>query len=98
MAESEKSGGLAAGLAHAAAEFAHTPFPYLLGMGLMFMGAKWDGHFHDQKGCYQLQEIKGAVYKVDSCFGKVEQVKPEATQPPTSPAQVGVSSPTPVAK
>lgn len=76
MAESEKSGGLAAGIAHAAAELAHTPLPYLLGMGLMFIGFRWDGHLHDQKGCFQLQEIKGVVYKVDTCSGKVEEVKP----------------------
>ena len=92
MAESEKSGGLAAGLAHAAAEFAHTPFPYLLGMGLMLMGAKWDGHFHDQKGCYQLQELKGTVYKVDTCSGKVEELKPEIKQPLTTAPQEGTSS------
>ncbi len=75
MAETNKSGGLAAGIAHAAAELAHTPLPYLLGMGLMFIGIRWDGHLHDQKGCFQLQEIKGVVYKVDTCSGKVEQIK-----------------------
>lgn len=80
MAESEKTGGLAAGLAHAAAAFANTPFPYLLGVGLMLMGSKWDGHLVDQKGCYQLQEIKGIVYKIDTCTGKTEELKTEAKQ------------------
>jgi len=70
MAEQEKSGGLAAGLAHAAAAFAHTPFPYLLGVALMILATRWDGHLHDQKGCLQLQELKGIVYKVDTCTGK----------------------------
>lgn len=76
----EKLGGLAAGLAHAAAAFANTPFPYLLGVALMLTGTKWDGHLHDQKGCYQLQEIKGVVYKVDTCSGKVEEIKPETNK------------------
>jgi hypothetical protein len=70
-----KSGGLAAGLAHAAAAFADTPFPYLLGMALIYVATKWDGHLHDQKGCFQLQEIKGIVYKVDTCTGKAEELR-----------------------
>jgi hypothetical protein len=51
--EYKPSGGIGAGMAHAAAALAHTPLPYLLGMALMLTGIKWDGHLHDQKGCFQ---------------------------------------------
>lgn len=77
MTEEQKPvGGLASGIAHAAAALANTPLPYLLGLALMFTGLKWDGHLHDQKGCFQLQEVKGVVYKVDTCSGKAEELKP----------------------
>jgi len=93
MAESEKTGGLAAGLAHAAAELAHTPLPYLLGVGLMFIGIRWDGHLHDQKGCFQLQEIKGVVFKVDTCSGKVEELKPPVAQGNNAASPAAQSTP-----
>jgi hypothetical protein len=76
--EYKPSGGIGAGMAHAAAALAHTPLPYLLGMALMLTGIKWDGHLHDQKGCFQLQEVKGVIYKVDTCSGKTEELKPVA--------------------
>jgi hypothetical protein len=72
----EKSGMVSA-IAHAMAAFAHTPFPYLLGVALMMLATRWDGHIFDQKGCFQLQEIKGIIYKVDTCTGKAEELNPK---------------------
>jgi hypothetical protein len=46
------------------------------------------GVHYNQKGCFQLQEIKGVVYKVDTCSGKVEELKPPVApgNSATSPA------------
>ena len=75
MTESKApSGGLAAGIAHAAAAFAQTPFPYLVGLGLMWAGAHWDGHIVNQAGCVKLEDAHGVTYAVNSCTGKVEPV------------------------
>lgn len=86
MTEQEKPGGLAAGLAYMGADFANTPFPYLLGLAFMFAAVHWDGHLHDQKGCFQLQEIKDRVFKVDTCTGKTEEIKISETQQPPNPS------------
>lgn len=37
---------------------------------------KWDGHIHAQTKCFELKEIAGKVFKVDSCTGEVEEVTP----------------------
>jgi hypothetical protein len=85
--ENKQSGGIWTAIALAAKEWAQTPFPYLLGGALLITGGKWDGHLHDQKGCFQLQEVKGAIYKVDTCSGKTEEVKPAPTvSKPIEPA------------
>jgi hypothetical protein len=75
----EKTSGVTAAVAHAAAAFAGTPFPYLLGLACMMAAIHWDGHLRDTKGCFQLQEIHGVVYKVDTCEGKIEAVKSDNT-------------------
>lgn len=93
MAEEQKtSGSIWTAVAIAAKEWANTPFPYLLGGALLILGSKWDGHLHDQKGCFQLQEIKGAIYKVDTCSGKTEEVKPGQTLPKPSESQRGATA------
>ena len=43
---------------------------------LVMFASQWDGHFHDRRGCVQLQEISEVVYKVDSCTGKTELLNP----------------------
>lgn len=87
MTNSPKSGWAhaAAALGNAAAAFAHTPFPYLLGMALIFLATRWDGHIFDQKGCFQLQEIQGRIFKVDTCTGKAEELPPAETAHALSP-------------
>jgi hypothetical protein len=50
-------------------------------MALIFVATRWDGHLHDQKGCFQLQELRGKTYKVDTCSGKVESID-DPTPPP----------------
>lgn len=50
---------------------------FALPIGVMAISAKWDGHLSDRKGCVQLQEIQGKVYKVDTCTGDVELLKIE---------------------
>ncbi len=66
-------------IAHAAAALADSPLAFGLGFGLLFglplLATHWDGHLTDRRGCVQLQEMKGKVYKVDTCTGKVEEVK-----------------------
>ena len=72
-------------LATAFANLGDSPFGGLLGVALFFLVifgfvllmVKWDGHIYNRKGCVQLQEIKGKVFKVDTCTGKVERLKEE---------------------
>lgn len=51
---------------------------------LGIIAAKWDGHLYDRKGCLELQEIKGEIYKINSCDNTVEKLEGE---PPTPPAK-----------
>jgi len=37
---------------------------------------KWDGHLQAQTKCFELKEIAGKVFKVNSCTGEVEEVTP----------------------
>lgn len=37
---------------------------------------KWDGHIHAQTKCFELKEISGKVFKVNSCTGEIEEVVP----------------------
>lgn len=75
MEDEVNKGGLWRAVAQAAREWASTPFPYFLGLAFLLAALRWDGSFFDRKGCYQLQELNGVVYKVDSCAGKVERVE-----------------------
>ncbi len=80
MSENEKSGGVVAAIANAFAAWKGTLFPIYLGLAFMALALRWDGHLHDQKGCFQLQEVKDVVYKVNTCSGEVEELKIENLQ------------------
>lgn len=70
------SGAISA-CAEAAKSWTDTPFPYLLGMGLMValatLASKWDGHIYNREGCVRLQVIEKQAFKVDTCSGHVEK-------------------------
>lgn len=57
-------------------EAANSTIGYLICTGLIMLvtciGVKWDGHLYDRRDCVKLQEISGAVYKIDTCTGKTE--------------------------
>ena len=74
MSDAEKH-SLVAGLAHAAAAFAQTPLPYLVGVGVMIAASHWDGHLQSQKGCVEVQHVAGHYFKVDTCTGKTEEIQ-----------------------
>jgi hypothetical protein len=38
---------------------------------------KWDGHLHAQTKCFELKEVAGKIFKVNSCTGEVEEVTPQ---------------------
>ena len=40
-------------------------------------GANWDGHLHPQTKCFELQEVSGKTYKVNTCTGETTEFKPE---------------------
>lgn len=82
----ENKNSLAAAFAHAAAAFAATPLPYLVGMGVVLAATHWDGHLTSQKGCFEIQQIGAQYFKVDTCNGKVEALPVKmVTPPPTVP-------------
>ncbi len=41
---------------------------------------KWDGRIHPQTKCFELQEIKGEAYKVNTCTGEFEKIDIEEHQ------------------
>jgi hypothetical protein len=65
-------------LAEAVAEIAHSQMGYFIGMAIfMFVvsvATKWDGHLFDRKGCIEIQEKNGQLFKVDTCSGDIEQI------------------------
>lgn len=40
-------------------------------------GSKWDGHFHPQEKCFEIKEISGKTYKVNTCTGEVSELELE---------------------
>lgn len=72
-------------ISHAARELASTPLPYFLGVALMFAAIKWDGHLRDPQRCFEIRDIRGTYYKVDTCTGRIEKMEPQpgATLPST---------------
>jgi hypothetical protein len=95
----EEKGGALAAFATMGAAFARTPFPYLLGCALLLWASRWDGHLHEQKGCFQLQETQGKTYKVDTCSGKVEALEePKLPEQRVAPKPNELPVPTPAPK
>lgn len=85
MSVQEKTKELAALIASAAAAISESPMGYLIGMALMLglaaAATRWDGHLYDPRGCVQVQEAGGRIFKVDTCTGKVEELPPSAETP-----------------
>lgn len=46
-----------------------------LAIGLPFLAIKWDGHLHDPANCIRIQKIDDEYYAINSCTGKLEEVK-----------------------
>ena len=42
--------------------------PFVAG-ALIIAASQWDGHLYDRKGCVQLQEVNGQIFKMDTCTG-----------------------------
>ncbi|SER46667.1 hypothetical protein SAMN05421690_10292 [Nitrosomonas sp. Nm51] len=62
--------GLGAGLV--ALAFALGVAAFVFGI----MGAsRWDGQLHPQTKCFELQEIGGKTFKVNTCTGETEEFK-----------------------
>ena len=38
-------------------------------------GSKWDGHLHPQERCFDIKEISGKSYKVNSCTGEISEIE-----------------------
>ena len=52
---------------------------------------KWDGHLHAQTKCFELKEIAGKVFKVNSCTGEVEEVTANAKSEDKSKNPISLS-------
>ena len=62
--------GLGAGLTAFAVAFG------IIGFCLaMTAGMKWDGHLLSQTKCFEVQEISGKVFKVNTCTGEITEYK-----------------------
>ncbi len=60
--------GLGAGLTAFAIAFGVVGF-YLA----LMAGSKWDGHLSQPTKCFELQEISGKLFKVNSCTGEIDE-------------------------
>jgi hypothetical protein len=40
--------------------------------------SKWDGHLVQQTKCFDVKEVSGRAYKVNTCTGEAEELKPTA--------------------
>lgn len=60
--------GLGAGLTAFAIAFGVVGFYLALTAGM-----KWDGHLSPQTKCFEVQEISGKVFKVNTCTGEITE-------------------------
>lgn len=35
---------------------------------------KWDGHLHAQTGCYDIKDVNGTTYRVNTCTGELQKL------------------------
>jgi len=86
MDEENKNIKHASKIAEAVSQLGDSDFGSSLGIGLGILGSfaaiamivaasKWDGHLYNRKDCVTLKEIKGQVYKVDTCTGNITVFK-----------------------
>ncbi len=45
-----------------------------------FAAFNWDGRLHPQTKCFELQEISGELFKVNTCTGDIKKVEIEETE------------------
>ena len=43
----------------------------------MFLGGRWDGHLYPPSPQYQLQEVGGKIYKINTLTGEIVEFNPE---------------------
>lgn len=64
--------------------------------------SRWDGHFHDTKGCTTLQAFHGKLFKVNSCDNNIVNIGsvpydykkiPDNTNNPVLPASPEIKAP-----
>ncbi|QOY51192.1 hypothetical protein [Candidatus Sulfurimonas baltica] len=52
---------------------------FMFGMALMmaavFFGSKWDGHLNPQTKCFEIKEINGKTYQLNTCTGEAKELK-----------------------
>lgn len=75
VAESKGLGEFGTGIGMGAAMVA-----MFLAVPLILFASKWDGHLHEQKQCYELREIEKKLFKLNTCTGKMEEVKLQDTK------------------
>jgi len=46
----------------------------LMMAGIMF-GSKWDGHLNPQTKCFEIKEINGKSYQLNTCTGETKELK-----------------------
>jgi hypothetical protein len=41
---------------------------------MLMLATKWDGKLHEEKPCYEIKEIEGKAYKLNTCTGELEAI------------------------
>jgi hypothetical protein len=46
-------------------------------IGLSPAASKWDGHLYPQTKCFEIHEVAGKIFKVNTCTGETVEIKSE---------------------
>jgi hypothetical protein len=38
-------------------------------------GSKWDGHLHPQEKCFEIKELSGKTFRVNTCTGEFSELE-----------------------
>ncbi len=47
---------------------------FFMFMPMLMLASKWDGKLHEQKQCFEIKELEGVAYKLNTCTGEIEKI------------------------
>lgn len=65
----------------------------LISINLRDAAMKWDGHIHAETKCFEIKEVSGKVYRLNSCTGESEELPSEGSAKTEGVMGAGVQQP-----